>query len=781
MSITLPRPTTLKEALLQIEFLQNAAKGHQIECRATERRLRERVEVLRAEVKSLRAVIGGSEAVPSGDPSVPSAPSVPSGSAPSGVSSASDPGASEAKKATISDSSASTSTTPSAASASRRRPTPSNSGAPGLSLDEIRALQGLPEKRHSGPKTGPPQNPATIKTSSEFKCEEVNCQLADKAFASASSLLTHQHEFHLRQVRVSFKDGSIKDIPRLSNGLLTCPCKIFTTHQSSAFRTHAHQCSGKQKSMKPQISIPTSSANMQQLRQPAISDTCLHPTSSSPRSTSAPSPPQRSLSSASSAPSPSRSSPLTTHPMPSQPKEPSPPQPKRSFSSTSSNSPLSHSESPDPVVQIVRSCIQCGTRETPAWRSGPAGSDLCNACGVRWKRSLIHENKDARQQHSPLLEADDKSPTISSNSEQPPSKPTIPTPSALPPASSPSSSSPNAISTVPLSCPVSSCPGHTKFYKNEFALKKHQTDVHDTYIPVKHKLNDETYIIESRRRADTRLYCLCNDSFAGAISLRRHAQICTFDDWTAGPRTPWPEVLLHAGYRVPPADLARYIDPGGSFMMTVRRFFQFHDIVPILCLSMLVGTGKREYVLGVPTDRGSEFVEFLDESGMLSGMEQVEAVVEDGKGKESDMSVVVEKSGAVDGGQDVFEYDETEEYLVDEEPDEEQEEEQEEVMEEGDAGIVIEDTLDSEDLMVDIMPDFENLPDATKGAVRIGVKMFLVEQFGGKEEEALRFERDGPTYLLPLNLEPMFREWAVREFKRCFPNSKINKKKRRVV
>lgn len=34
-----------------------------------------------------------------------------------------------------------------------------------------------------------------------------------------------------------------------------------------------------------------------------------------------------------------------------------------------------------------KKCVQCGTFDTPLWRSGPKGAkSMCNACGIRWKR-----------------------------------------------------------------------------------------------------------------------------------------------------------------------------------------------------------------------------------------------------------------------------------------------------------------------------------------------------------------------------------------------------------
>lgn len=39
-------------------------------------------------------------------------------------------------------------------------------------------------------------------------------------------------------------------------------------------------------------------------------------------------------------------------------------------------------------IQSPLKCVQCGTMETPLWRAGPAGpKTLCNACGVRWKKT----------------------------------------------------------------------------------------------------------------------------------------------------------------------------------------------------------------------------------------------------------------------------------------------------------------------------------------------------------------------------------------------------------
>ncbi|KXS19141.1 hypothetical protein M427DRAFT_95345 [Gonapodya prolifera JEL478] len=35
---------------------------------------------------------------------------------------------------------------------------------------------------------------------------------------------------------------------------------------------------------------------------------------------------------------------------------------------------------------INKSCGECGTTSSPEWRTGPAGTKLCNACGLRYRR-----------------------------------------------------------------------------------------------------------------------------------------------------------------------------------------------------------------------------------------------------------------------------------------------------------------------------------------------------------------------------------------------------------
>ncbi|XP_042466717.1 GATA transcription factor 16-like [Zingiber officinale] len=44
-------------------------------------------------------------------------------------------------------------------------------------------------------------------------------------------------------------------------------------------------------------------------------------------------------------------------------------------------------EAPSAVGSPTRVCADCGTSETPLWRSGPAGpKSLCNACGIKYRK-----------------------------------------------------------------------------------------------------------------------------------------------------------------------------------------------------------------------------------------------------------------------------------------------------------------------------------------------------------------------------------------------------------
>eukprot|EP00180_Rhodochaete_pulchella_P000308 Plantae.Rhodophyta-Rhodochaete_pulchella.ctg12151.p1 GENE.Plantae.Rhodophyta-Rhodochaete_pulchella.ctg12151~~Plantae.Rhodophyta-Rhodochaete_pulchella.ctg12151.p1 ORF type:complete len:183 (-),score=19.05 Plantae.Rhodophyta-Rhodochaete_pulchella.ctg12151:612-1160(-) len=51
------------------------------------------------------------------------------------------------------------------------------------------------------------------------------------------------------------------------------------------------------------------------------------------------------------------------------------------------------------AVSDKHRCVQCGVTETPLWRSGPAGpKTLCNACGVRFKKTgkLVSSRDETR-------------------------------------------------------------------------------------------------------------------------------------------------------------------------------------------------------------------------------------------------------------------------------------------------------------------------------------------------------------------------------------------------
>ncbi|KAL6074880.1 GATA transcription factor [Balamuthia mandrillaris] len=57
----------------------------------------------------------------------------------------------------------------------------------------------------------------------------------------------------------------------------------------------------------------------------------------------------------------------------------------------------SHTEKEERATPQKR-CMQCGTMDTPEWRRGPSGSaTLCNACGIKYRRSLEKQEKEKRQ------------------------------------------------------------------------------------------------------------------------------------------------------------------------------------------------------------------------------------------------------------------------------------------------------------------------------------------------------------------------------------------------
>ncbi|KAF9156160.1 hypothetical protein BG015_007058 [Linnemannia schmuckeri] len=51
------------------------------------------------------------------------------------------------------------------------------------------------------------------------------------------------------------------------------------------------------------------------------------------------------------------------------------------------------------VTQEEKACESCGTTNSPEWRRGQSGKkDLCNACGLRYSRSVARQNRQAQKQ-----------------------------------------------------------------------------------------------------------------------------------------------------------------------------------------------------------------------------------------------------------------------------------------------------------------------------------------------------------------------------------------------
>ncbi|KAG0377729.1 hypothetical protein BGX24_005564 [Mortierella sp. AD032] len=51
------------------------------------------------------------------------------------------------------------------------------------------------------------------------------------------------------------------------------------------------------------------------------------------------------------------------------------------------------------VAQEEKACESCGTTNSPEWRRGQSGKkDLCNACGLRYSRSVARQNRQAQKQ-----------------------------------------------------------------------------------------------------------------------------------------------------------------------------------------------------------------------------------------------------------------------------------------------------------------------------------------------------------------------------------------------
>ncbi|KAG0302223.1 hypothetical protein BGZ98_007681 [Dissophora globulifera] len=83
---------------------------------------------------------------------------------------------------------------------------------------------------------------------------------------------------------------------------------------------------------------------------------------------------------------------------------------KKSSSSASSSSPPTLYQDADGSVassgghvlraqQEEKACESCGTTNSPEWRRGQSGKkDLCNACGLRYSRSVARQNRQAQKQ-----------------------------------------------------------------------------------------------------------------------------------------------------------------------------------------------------------------------------------------------------------------------------------------------------------------------------------------------------------------------------------------------
>ena len=61
-------------------------------------------------------------------------------------------------------------------------------------------------------------------------------------------------------------------------------------------------------------------------------------------------------------------------------------------SSSSSRAPRGQRQRP-PYQYRGRRCSNCGDTETHQWRKGEAGADLCNPCGIKWKRQKVQNGE----------------------------------------------------------------------------------------------------------------------------------------------------------------------------------------------------------------------------------------------------------------------------------------------------------------------------------------------------------------------------------------------------
>lgn len=50
----------------------------------------------------------------------------------------------------------------------------------------------------------------------------------------------------------------------------------------------------------------------------------------------------------------------------------------------------------------VMRCFNCGCLQTPLWRRGPTGEQLCNACGIYYKNHRTHRPMPVKMKHSLL-------------------------------------------------------------------------------------------------------------------------------------------------------------------------------------------------------------------------------------------------------------------------------------------------------------------------------------------------------------------------------------------
>ncbi|GMH39665.1 LOW QUALITY PROTEIN: hypothetical protein BSKO_07563 [Bryopsis sp. KO-2023] len=65
----------------------------------------------------------------------------------------------------------------------------------------------------------------------------------------------------------------------------------------------------------------------------------------------------------------------------------------------------------------IKKCVGCGATQTPQWRVGHNGTTLCNACGVRYRRSkvpaLVRKKQKAQQRQK---KSDDRGISINQSS-----------------------------------------------------------------------------------------------------------------------------------------------------------------------------------------------------------------------------------------------------------------------------------------------------------------------------------------------------------------------------